>query len=197
MKSMFTALKLSALLAISLITTSTYAASYSFNYEVLDSSHFQAISGDFGSNINIGDTVTLTLTTPANSIFYGSNGDYMWAILGLFDSAGGSTRTADYSWSFYDQGTQVGSGSSINETTSFIHMGPYVSINFNGFFDTYIWTGTLNSSISGNDNIAFDISTLSGTSAQFITATVPEPETYALCLAGLACLGLVAKKKKV
>jgi|GEM_PF-963545 len=203
----FSVLKLSAALALSLITTGAYAASYSFNYEALASNQFQAVSGDFGSNINIGDSVTFTLTTSAGNVFSASMGDSMFAILGL-DSVGGGVRYSDYSWRFLQQGTEVGNGSSLNESTSSIHMGPLASINFNGLFDTYVWTATLNSSTTGT-NIATDIGynaapmPLYGgtwqygiTSAQFMAATVPEPESYALFLAGLACFGLFARQKK-
>ncbi|MFD1122643.1 PEP-CTERM sorting domain-containing protein [Methylophilus flavus] len=194
MKKRFTVL--SAALVAFLMTSSTYAASYSFNYEASDSSHFQGVSGDFGSNINIGDTVTFTLTASSGNAFSASIGDNIWAILGLLDSPiSGGTRYSDYSWSFYNQGALVGSGSSVNESTQSVHMGPYVLINFNGLFDTYKWTATLNSSTTGNDNNAFDIS-LGYTSAQFVATTVPEPETYALFLAGLTCFGLFARRKK-
>lgn len=194
MKKRFTAL--SAALVAFLMTTSTYAASYSFNYEASDSSHFQGVSGDFGSNINIGDTVTFTLSASAGNVFSASIGDHIWAILGLLDSSvSGGTRSSDYSWNFYNQGTLVSSGSSIDESTYFVHMGPYVSIDFNGLFDTYVWTATLNSSTTGNDNNAFDIA-LGDTSAKFIATTVPEPDTYALFLAGLAGFGIFAGRKK-
>lgn len=197
-------------LAVSVVFASSQAlaANYSFNYVALSSSQFQAVSGDFGSNIAVGDTVTFNLNASSGNAFLASSGDSMWAILGI---DGGGSRVSDYSWSFYNQASLVGSGASSGEGTGAIHLGPYVSIGFDGVFDKYSWTGTLTSSSTGDNNLAADIGynspplanyggsfSYGETSAQFIqvAAPVPEPETYAMLLAGLGLLGAVVRRRR-
>ncbi len=180
--------------AVMLASGQALAANYSFNYVALASDHFQAVSGDFGANIAIGDSVTFTLNTAPGSSFLASAGDRMWAILGVNDTGSqGGVRTSDYSWSFHNQGVLVGSGSSNAEDTAYVHLGPWVSIGFNGAFDKYTWTGTLLSSQTGNDNVAFAISA-GYTEAQL--APVPEPESVAMLLAGLGLMGAVARRRR-
>lgn len=202
--------KLAGVALLSLASTAVGAASYSFNYTALSSNQFQAVSGNFGASIVIGDTVTLTLTASAGNQFLATSSDTMWAILGLDSPQPGGGRTADYTWSFSSNSTVVGTGSSTGANTCCIHMAPdFINIGFNGYFDTYSWTGTLLSD-PGQGNIAADIGygaaplPLYGgtwqygyTTAQFVTSAVPEPETYALMLAGLGLMGTVVRRRKL
>jgi hypothetical protein len=186
-------LKQLILAAAVLASGQAFAANYSFNYVALASDNFEVVSGDFGSSIAIGDTVTFTLNTVAGSSFSASAGDKMWAILGLNDAnSSGAVRRGDYSWSFYNQGVLVSAGSSLGEESQDFHVGPWVSIGFSGAFDRYSWTGTLIASDTGNDNVAFAISGY--TSAQL--APVPELEAYAMLIAGLGLMGGVARRRR-
>lgn len=187
-----------------LASTAVQAANYTFDYTALSSSQFQAASGNFGASVIVGDTVTFNLTASAGNQFQAVSSDSMWAILG-FDS--GASRYSSYTYNFYSNNAVVGGGSTF-ETTCCIHMGPTVSVGFNGTFDKYSWTGTLLSD-DGNGNIASDIGynspalpnyggqwSYGETSAQFVAAPVPEPETYALMLAGLGLVGFMARRRK-
>lgn len=58
---------------------------------------------------------------------------------------------------------------------------------------TSSYVGTTGNYASGG-TIRYDMVTLSGT--EIIAAPVPEPETYALMLAGLAAVGLVSRRRK-
>ena len=145
--------KLALAVSALLISNQALAANYSFNYVALASNQFQAVGGDFGSNIAIGDTVTFTLSASAGSAFLAQSSDTIWAILGI---DGDGTRDSSYNWNFYNNGSLVGSGST-TESTGAIHLGPMAMIGFDGVFDKYVWNGTLNSSSSGDINIAADI----------------------------------------
>ena len=59
-------------------------------------------------------------------------------------------------------------------------------LNFGGLIDTTPFTSM---TISSSGDVGLDI-------ANFRAAAVPEPETYALMLAGLAALGYVARRRK-
>ena len=197
--------KLALAVSALLISNQALAANYSFNYVALASNQFQAVGGDFGSNIAIGDTVTFTLNASAGSAFLAQSSDTIWAILGI---DGGGSRDSSYNWNFYNNGSLVGSGAT-TESTGAIHLGPTAMIGFDGVFDKYVWNGTLNSSSSGDINIAADIGfnspelinyggfwSYGETSAQFIQAApVPEPETYAMMLAGLGLMGAIVRRR--
>lgn len=179
-------------IAASAVCAVSQASVLNFEYVALANNQFQSVSGDFGANVGIGDTVTFKLTTQAGQQFQTVSSDYMWSILGIVQAA---TRDSDYSWSFYNDGALVGSGSA-SQSTSFVHMGPFVNTGFDGYFDEYEWTGVLLSSTNNNVNTAYDFVSPGSTTAVLVadSVSVPEPSALALVMAGLA--GLVAVRSK-
>ncbi len=89
------------------------------------------------------------------------------------------------------------------QTTSGFHNGPTL-INFPGWTPLALgekihWTGTASASL-GQGQLLFSNLIGSGVHADFATANlvtaVPEPETYAMMLAGLGMLSLIARRRK-
>ncbi|MEO8441672.1 MAG: PEP-CTERM sorting domain-containing protein [Betaproteobacteria bacterium] len=69
------------------------------------------------------------------------------------------------------------------------------SVIYFGFYDlTRQYNSIAFTNSGGGDNFAFDDMTIG--SLQQVTPTIPEPETYAMMLAGLGLLGLAARRRK-
>ena len=70
------------------------------------------------------------------------------------------------------------------------HVGGFANLLFAGVIDSNPFTSITFSATARDDGIDFD-------SARFgYAATVPEPETYAMMLAGLGLLGFAARRRK-
>ena len=133
-----------------------------------------------------------------NPGFAGFSGNYMYGVgVGYFDIAttggnlfggleftvgtGFSSSTVDVIWEAYRSSVLVGSGSVS------LAVGTVIGFNDASGFDTLRYTDVLQ---SGQNAPAFDT-----VHAQYVAA-IPEPEIYAMMLAGLGVLSFAARRKK-
>ena len=134
----------------------------------------------------------LTPTVNENQNFDPSSpGSYSWTL--SFDLTGFSQSTASFSarWATDNSGvvklngTQIGTSSTFSSWSSFA-----ANSGFNSGANTLEFVVTNLAAASGNPT---------GLRVEFLSSTVaavPEPETYAMLLAGLGLMGTIARRRK-
>jgi hypothetical protein len=198
------------------IDTGSYTVSY-------DDSQFGGISGwwwsgsNQGFSFNIPQTVnvdntqeTATFSLPSFTITpdagYSLSGPIDLKIGSLGMAAYNASASADFSGSFLVDGNTVSIGTPVltpnTSTTSGVYTVGSLTLESNtdlpGFNSLSLNKGLLTLSASGEFATVF--SNGGNTPSQFaislVVTPVPEPETYAMMLAGLGLLGFMAKRRK-
>ncbi len=89
-------------------------------------------------------------------------------------------------------GTSVGNGGSVGPYTSYVVIGSYTQA---GVFTPYTNSGQYQLVLGFNDGLTVDADYDDMVIGLNVTA-VPEPETYALMLAGIGAIGFIARRRK-
>ena len=120
-----------------------------------------------------------------------SSGGYSWTL--SFDLTGFNQSTASFSaqWATDNSGVVKLNGAQIGTSSSFSSWSSFAaSSGFNSGVNTLEFVVTNLASSSGNPT---------GLRVEFLSSTVaavPEPETYAMLLAGLGLMGTIARRRK-
>jgi hypothetical protein len=177
-----------AVLALSSAALGAHAAAFSFHYQMGTSGSVpQLISGDYGSAVQAGDTISYELDA-ANGYEW-SGGTYFDTLVGV--GPDGHTRTADYTWSFADNGVTVGSGSAASVSTGAVHFGalpPPPGLTFDQFF----WTALVDTAFSGDVLTNYSFGVITNASYTQVAAT---PLPGALWLFGTGLLGFLGFRR--
>ena len=191
---------LSGLVALGALSVApvSNAANFVFDYSWDGSSLTVNQAPTAGQSLSIGDTVDAYYHAVGG--YWTATGANIWAAVSLFE---GGMRSGDYNWSASDNGALVASGNLSNVETGFVHIGTdNFGVPVGTQFDLYGWSFTLASSTASGNTFSGSNFTGSGDplanwgGTTFNTAPVPEPETYAMMLAGLGLLGFWGRHRK-
>ena len=179
-----------------LVNTGSFASGSQDTNYVLNGSGFGYVSYDNSWPVNpwIGNTAASKWITPtanqADSLDPVSNGTYSWTL--SFNLNGFNASTANFSGQFAADnaavvklnGTVIGTSSGFTSYSSFA-----ANSGFNAGANTLEFVLTNYAQGSGNP---------AGLRVEFLqsnVAAVPEPETYAMLLAGLGLIGSIARRR--
>ena len=187
-------LKVAALLG--LMSSSTMAATYSttLDYSGLNTYVEQAGGTVFGTDIIVGDTVSVTHQLAATNDYWSLSGTSLWAPV-VVDEFG--TRTGDTSLSFYKDGFLVGSGSTLNSNTNDFHIGDTVSGLVAGLqFDTMVFNYLLGATTSGSNILNTQLLTHWTQGVTYTSGVSAVPIPAALFMFAPALLGFMGFRRK-
>lgn len=173
---------------------SAQAATHYFNYS-FDGTQSFVNQTAAGSALEVGDTVEATFNA-INGYWLPKTGDYIWTPQELTTSG---SRIGDLTYSLFLNGSLVDDGQVDGETSEFIHI-PQNFYPQPVAFDKLVWVYTLTSSTNpaefNGGTFGYGASLRDGDQGPDFIASVPEPHTYALALAGIALVGLTARKRR-
>jgi hypothetical protein len=162
-------MKLKSVVATAVLAAASFSASATaYDLGILDPNGFDTLyssSIKLGANAAINDTWSFTLLAPSSASFLASQ---------TFAVAEGAITDFTAVLNNTSFGLTTGAGSQ--------------TLSWNG----PLTAGTYSVSITGTTGLA---GARYGASVSAIPAPVPEPETYAMMLGGLALLGAVARRK--
>lgn len=162
-------MKLKSVVATAVLAAASFGASAAtYDLGTLDPAGFDTltdVSAKFGANTAIDDTWTFTLLAPSSTSF---------AAVQTFAVIAGQIMNFSAVLNNVSFGTTAGAGSQTLSWTGSLGAGTY-SVNITG--------------MTGLSNAQY------GATVSAIPAPIPEPETYAMMLGGLALLGAVARRK--
>ncbi|QOJ22851.1 MAG: PEP-CTERM sorting domain-containing protein [Gammaproteobacteria bacterium] len=208
------------ILAVFLLVEQSFAASYNFDilYNGGGSTSLETGSDDpIGTNLQPGDTYTWNLHTNASSFWRVDTGDSFFP-LGAFGVNESAIRTGDFDLVLRNNGTNVFFTSEVAATMQWVHVGTNAISLATGLefdemqlsfaltsavvdysFDPLLPENALNgnpsdTTINGRMSIFGAPEAYSGIS---LVSVVPEPEFYAMLLAGIGLLGIAARRRKV
>lgn len=181
------------------ISHGVHAATYYFDYTYDGSSTFINLSAA-GSAFVVGDTIEATYRAAGTGYWTAPAGAFIWTPQGI-DEPG--TRVGDLSWVFSDNGSTVDSGSANGLASAAVHIPQNFAPSVSILFDKLVWEYTLTSSDAATNTLnGFDFGFGANlgyfdSNIQYVAAApIPEPETYAMLLAGLGMLGFAARRRK-
>jgi hypothetical protein len=197
-----------AAICVASLPLAAQATAFSYDY-TYDGSALTTNQTSEGSALAIGDVVNLTLHTQGTDFWSALAGQDLWAPINMYESA---HRMGDATWSFLMNGVVLDSGSYTGQDSSEAHIinstAPSIDVKFNQFqssftltayslIDPGVTTNTLGPifTIAEGSEAAGKGPFLSGFAPTYV-ASVPEPETYAMMVAGLGILGAVTHRRK-
>src|SRR6187399_1826005 len=109
-------------------------------------------------------------------------------------SISGSVSAGALSFTFADlfQGTAIGNGQNLGDFTSYAVLGSFA----NAVFTPFTLGGTSDLILGFNDGMRVD-SDYDDIVVGLRVAAIPEPETYALMLAGLGAIGFLQRRRRI
>lgn len=188
-------------IATASFSQATQAAIYYFDYTYDGTSTFTTLSAA-GSTFTVGDTIQATFRADGAGYWTATAGTNVWTPQGINEAG---TRYGDLYWDFSNNGSTVDSGSALGLGSSAVHIPQQVITSSSILFDQLSWNYTLTSSDSPTNTLngsTFGFGGAlgmywNGTVTYYAAAPVPEPETYAMLLAGLGLLGFHARRRKL
>lgn len=190
-------------LVASSFSVSSMAANYNFNAIYSGGGSIALAGGSddpLTTNLHAGDTFQWNITTTPGSYWNVFSGDNLFPFMSLVINESG-TRTGDYNLNLSLGGTNVFSDVQTGISNSYVHMGTNsVSIPTGLNYDEMSLFYSLTSSDSFDNTIASLLPWPGLAPEAYFSsniALVPEPETYAMLLAGLGFLGFMVRRKKV
>lgn len=153
-----------------------------------------AFDGGFNVAIAEGDTFDFTIDFLGTQTLTINNPTSVWAF-SFADQ--GSEVTGTGTFSFLDAaGLPILTSNTKTDTESFIHFGQYFTeSDFAGGLPSSITFSGVRYSGTLDDYIDPGVTTRNYNIPAFYISAVPEPETYAMLLAGLGLLGFMARRR--
>ena len=188
-------------LAISTFSVSSMATNYNFNEIYSGGGSISLAPGSddpLATNLQAGDTFQWTITTTPGSYWNVFSGGDLFPFMSFYVSESG-TRTGDYNLDLSFGGSSVFSDVQAGISNSYIHIGTNTvsvptGLNYNEMSLSY----TLISSDSVDNHITSLLPWPGMAPEAYFSgniALVPEPEVYAMLLAGLGLLGFAARRR--
>jgi hypothetical protein len=190
-------------ISVAFLSLSAQATTFSYDY-TYDGSTLTTNQTSEGSPLAVGDVVNLTLHTQGSDYWSATAGQDLWAPISMQEAA---DRTGNATWSFLMNGFVLDSGSYFGQTSSAAHIinftDPSIDVNFNEFKSSFTLTAYSLLDAGVTTNTLGPIFTMAAGSPEAFyidtptyVASVPEPETYAMMLAGLGLMGAIARRRK-
>lgn len=188
-------------LAISTFSVSSMATNYNFNEIYSGGGSISLAPGSddpLTTNLHAGDTFQWTITTTPGSYWNVFSGGSLFPFMSFQISESG-TRTGDYNLDLSFGGSSVFSDIQTGISNSYAHIGTNTvsvptGLNYDQMSLSYTLTGS-----DSSDNTIVSLLPWPGSAPEVNfsgnIALVPEPETYAMLLAGLGLLGFAARRR--
>ena len=154
-----------------------------------------AFDGGFNVAIAEGDTFDFTIDFLGSQTLTINNPTMVWAF-SFADTSSYVTGTGTFSF-LDDLGLPILTSNTKTDTEGQVHFGQFFGgSDFAGGFPSSITFSGVRYSGTLDDYIDPGVTTKNYNSPAFFISAVPEPETYAMLLAGLGLLGFMARRRE-
>jgi hypothetical protein len=184
---------LPALLLFGVFIPPALATTYTASYVASGASSASFTgTGNFGSDLNVGDSVTVTLSAPTGEAFFTNGGGGSMFDYQVLNP--GASLTEDVAYTYYLQGAVQGTGSisAVGASGADLRLPIFSTPSFT--WDKLVYTATLTQE-SSTPTLFNDFS-LSQANTVFISEAVPERSTWAMMILGFAAIGFMAYRRK-